>query len=102
MKFYFQKGIVLTNVHLVINICQSDWLAPYIQQNEDLRAPAQIEFEKDFFKLMNNAVNGMRCEHLKNGTDSNCCSTRIKRRSWCLSFTAWVSSSSVRSTSAST
>ena len=39
----------------MIQINQKDWLKPYIDMNSKLGQKAKNIFEKDFFKLMNNA-----------------------------------------------
>ena len=48
---------------------QSRWLAPYIEKNSTLRAAAKNDFEKEFFKLMNNSIYGKTCENQKKRTD---------------------------------
>ena len=40
----------------VIDFEQSNWMEPYIMLNSRLKTAANNEFEKDFFKLMNNSL----------------------------------------------
>ncbi|XP_050063326.1 uncharacterized protein LOC126552662 [Aphis gossypii] len=51
-----KNGLIVEKVHRVIQFNQSDWLAEYINLNTEMRKKAQNDFEKDFFKLMNNAI----------------------------------------------
>ena len=56
LKQLLNHGLIRKKVHRVINFNQKACLKPYIDLNIKLRQIARNIFEKDFFKLMNNAV----------------------------------------------
>ena len=57
LKLYHSLGMHVIKLHRAINFRQEACMAPYIQ--------LKSEFEKDFFKLMNNSVFGKTMENLR-------------------------------------
>jgi hypothetical protein len=66
LKFYLEQGMKLKQVHNVIRFKQSKWLKKWIDFDTEKRKKADNDFEKDLFKLMNNAVFGKTMEDVKN------------------------------------
>ena len=60
-----ELGMRITTVHRGISFYQSPWMEPYIRKNTELRKCASNNFEKDFFKLMNNSVFGKTIENIR-------------------------------------
>ena len=79
LKQALNHGLKLKKVHRVIEFEQEAWWKKYIDFNTDLRAKVTNDFEKDFFKFINNAVFGKPMESVRKHRNIKLVKTDKKR-----------------------
>ena len=72
LKFYLEQGLVLTKMGRAFKFQLREWLKDWIDINTESRTKAKHDFEKDYFKLMNNAVFGKTMENVRDRVEIKC------------------------------
>ena len=66
LKLYVRHGMLVDKTHEIKSFNQSRWLEKYINFNTQKGNKAKKDFEKDFYKLLNNAFYGTTMQNARN------------------------------------
>ena len=83
LKFYLQQGLILVRVHEAIRFQQKELFRSYIDKNSNMRSAAKSAFEKDLYKLLNNALFGKSMENVRGRKKFKLTNSDAKMRSEC-------------------
>ena len=66
LKFYVRHGMIADKIDEIISFKHNKWLEKYKNFNTQKRNKAKNDFEKDFYKLLNNAFYVKTMENIRN------------------------------------
>jgi hypothetical protein len=78
LQLYLQLGMKLKGIHRVVEFTQEAWMKPWIEFNTKNRQKSKSDFEKDLWKLMNNACFGKTMENVRDHVEFELVSTSKK------------------------
>lgn len=67
--FIIEQGLKIKKIHRVLKFHQTDWLRPFIELNTIQRTRSTNDFQKNYYKLLNNSVYGKCLESVRNRVD---------------------------------
>ena len=79
LKQALNHGLKLEKAHSVISFSQSGWLKQYFDHNVEFRMKADNDFERDYFKLLNNSFYGKTMENVRKQRDIRLVNNENKR-----------------------
>ena len=78
LQLCLRQGLLLTKIHRVLAMDQSDFMSQYIDFNSEKRQKAKSKFEGDLFKLANNGCYGKFIEDVRKHCNVEAVQTQVR------------------------